>query len=93
MELIPSEKNVGGWDRTVRLVVGPILLIVAAAALLGVVTLGPVVIAASALVGLVLTVTGAVQKCTLNSLLGLNTYRGATEEQAEQEIERTERPA
>ncbi|MFC7135644.1 YgaP family membrane protein [Halobaculum litoreum] len=93
MQLIPSEKNVGGWDRTVRLIVGPVLLIVAAAALFGVVALGPVAIAASALVGLVFTVTGAVQKCPLNGLLGFDTYRGATEEQTEQELEAAERPA
>ncbi|WP_276260273.1 YgaP family membrane protein [Haloglomus litoreum] len=83
------EKNVGGYDRIARLVVGPILAIVGTAALLGYVTiaagtLGLALAAIALLVGLVFVVTGLTQKCPLNSLLGLDTYRKSSEaEEAE----------
>lgn len=91
MGLYPTGKNVGGWDRLLRLVVGPVLLIVALAAVLGAITLGPVVIAISAIVGVILTVTGLTQKCPLNQLLGVNTYKGKPPREAE--TESTERSA
>ncbi|MDG5776642.1 DUF2892 domain-containing protein [Haloarculaceae archaeon H-GB2-1] len=93
MSFYPSEKNVGSWDRLLRLIVGPVLLIVSAAAALGVVALSPVVIALSAIVGAILTVTGTTQKCPLNNLLGINTYRGRTTSESETEQEAAERPA
>ena len=78
------EKNVGGYDRIARLVLGPILAIVGGAQLLGYVTiaagtLGLAVGILALLVGLVFLVTGAVQKCPLNSLLGFDTYGPKTE--------------
>jgi hypothetical protein len=78
------EKNVGGYDRIARLVLGPILAIVGGAQLLGYVTiaagtLGLAVGVVAMLVGLVFVATGAVQKCPLNSLLGFDTYRPKTE--------------
>ncbi|WP_255197347.1 YgaP family membrane protein [Halorarius litoreus] len=78
------EKNVGGYDRIARLVVGPILAIVGTAGLFGVVTLaagtlGVAIAAIALLVGLVFVVTGLTQRCPLNSLLGFNTYRGKRE--------------
>ena len=78
------EKNVGGYDRTARFVVGPILVLVGLASLGGLLTLaagtlGLVLAAVALLVGLVLTTTAVTQKCPLNSLLGLNTYRGESE--------------
>jgi hypothetical protein len=78
------EKNVGGYDRIARLVLGPILAIVGGAQLLGYVTiavgtLGLALGVVALLVGLVFLVTGAVQKCPLNSLLGFDTYRTSTE--------------
>jgi hypothetical protein len=66
-------KNVGGYDRTARLVVGPVLLIVSIAAFVGAIPLGTVGSVAVLLVGAILTVTGAVQRCPLNALFGVDT--------------------
>lgn len=85
------QKNVGGYDRLVRLVVGPLLVVVGVAGFAEVVSLavGPlstaVVAAVLVVAGLVLAVTGAVQKCPANTLLGANTYRGRTTETPEAE--------
>ncbi|MFC3960064.1 YgaP family membrane protein [Halovivax cerinus] len=74
------KKNVGGTDRTARLVVGPILALVGVAILGGWIglggTLGTVLGALAVLVGVVLLFTGATQVCVLNRLLGVDTYRG-----------------
>ena len=67
------QKNVGGFDRKARLVVGPLLLIVGIATLVGVLPLGTFVAAIALVVGAVLAVTGAVQRCPLNALFGVNT--------------------
>jgi NhaP-type Na+/H+ or K+/H+ antiporter len=67
------QKNVGGVDRIARLVVGPVVLLVGIAALAGAVPLGTLGVAVALLVGAVLTVTGAVQRCPLNALLGVDT--------------------
>ena len=90
------EKNVGGYDRIARFVVGPILVIAGAAALLGLFTiaagtLGLVAAVVALLVGLVLVVTATTQKCPLNRLVGLNTYRGEkpTESTTESDVGRT----
>lgn len=93
MRFYPTEKNVGSWDRLIRLIVGPVLLIVSAAAALGAITISPVLIALSVIVGAILTVTGLTQKCPLNNLLGINTYRGRTTPESETEQEAAERPA
>ena len=82
------EKNVGGYDRIARAIVGPVLIIVGAAALAGFLTiatgtLGLVVAGAALLVGAVLTTTAFTQKCPLNNVLGFNTYKG--EPKTEQE--------
>ena len=74
-------KNVGGYDRIVRFVVGPVLVLVGAASLVGLITLaagtlGVVFAAGVLLVGAVLTVTAVTRKCPLNSVLGFDTYRG-----------------
>lgn len=90
------EKNVGGYDRIARFVVGPILVVVGAAALLGLFTiaagtLGLAIAVVALLVGLVLSVTATTQKCPLNSVVGLNTYRGdeTTESTTEGDVGRT----
>jgi hypothetical protein len=75
------DKNVGGYDRLARFVVGPVLLVVGLAAVTGVVTLasglvGLALAIAAILVGAVFLVTAATRKCPLNRTLGLNTYRG-----------------
>ncbi|MBX0346729.1 YgaP family membrane protein [Haloarcula pellucida] len=87
------EKNVGGFDRTARFVVGPILFLVGIAALGGVLTLaagtiGLVLGGLALLVGLVLTVTAVTQKCPLNSVIGLDTYRGGSSPDAGDEVDR-----
>jgi hypothetical protein len=75
------EKNVGGYDRIARLVVGPVLVLVGLAGAAGLVPLAVlglstlVVGVVALLVGAILTVTGVTQKCPLNSVFGLNTYR------------------
>ncbi|WP_254831907.1 YgaP family membrane protein [Haloglomus salinum] len=85
------DKNVGGYDRIARLVLGPVLAILGTAALFGFVTLaagtlGLALAAIALLVGLVLVVTGLAQKCPLNRVLGLDTYRTEVEtEDAETE--------
>jgi len=74
------EKNVGGYDRLARFVVGPVLIVVGAAALAGILTiatgtLGLTLAALGIVVGAILTVTAATQKCPLNNALGFDTYR------------------
>ncbi len=67
------ERNVGGYDKLARLVVGPVLILVGIAVVAELLEFGLVVGAAALLVGVVFTVTGSVQKCPLNSLFGINT--------------------
>jgi len=67
------ERNVGGYDKLARLVVGPVLVLVGIAVVAELLEFGLAVGAAALLVGVVFTVTGAVQKCPLNSLFGINT--------------------
>lgn len=74
------EKNVGGMDRTLRLVIGTLLALAGAAGYAGLfrVAFGPFPQALTSvvlvLVGLVLLATGITQKCHINKLLGMNTY-------------------
>jgi len=73
------EKNVGGYDRLARFVLGPLLIILGIAAVTGIVslgtgTLGVALAAVALLLGVVFTATAAMQTCVLNSLLGVNTY-------------------
>lgn len=75
------ERNVGGYDRIGRLVIGAILVLVGAAGYAGMVrvAIGPVSQALAAvilvLIGLVLLVTGYTQQCPINRGLGINTLR------------------
>lgn len=75
------QKNVGGTDRIARLVVGPVLILAGIAGYAGLLALavGPLPQALTAgivlLVGAVLLVTGLIQRCPLNRVLGFNTYR------------------
>lgn len=83
------EKNVGGYDRIARFVVGPVLLVVGLAAFAGLLTLaagtlGLVLAGAAVLVGAVLLVTAATQKCPLNSVVGMNTYQDEVGESADE---------
>ena len=74
MKLYPSRKNVGGLDRAARLVLGPVLLVVAAAELLGAIAIGTIGLAVSLVVGAILTVTGLTQKCPASQAAGVDTY-------------------
>ena len=67
------ERNVGGLDRTARLVLGPLLAIAGLAIVLGFVTTNVYLGAALVLVGAVFLVTGAIQQCPINQFLGVNT--------------------
>jgi hypothetical protein len=70
------DTNVGGFDRTARLVVGPLLVLVGLAALFDVVSLGVAWIAwVALLIGVIFTATGLLNFCPINSLLGRNTAR------------------
>jgi len=76
------QKNVGGTERTVRLVVGGLLAIVGILGYAGVLSLAFVGIGAALaavlafLVGAVLLVTGSVQWCPITAALGISTYSG-----------------
>ena len=74
------QKNVGGYDRTARFVLGPILILVGISAFAGLITLaagtlGLVLAGAAFVVGAVLTTTATTQKCPLNAAIGMNTYK------------------
>lgn len=71
------EQNVGGMDRTARLVAGPILAVVGILILLDVVATSPLLGGALVLVGAVFLATGLTQVCVLNRLLGINTRKKA----------------
>jgi hypothetical protein len=66
-------RNVGGLDRSARLIVGSILAIAGIVVAAGFWELGTVVGAGALVVGAVLLVTGATQKCPLNSVAGVDT--------------------
>lgn len=74
------KKNVGGYDRIGRFVIGAVLVLAGVTGYVGLfrVAVGPVPQALAALIlvliGVVLLVTGYTQKCPINSGLGLNTY-------------------
>jgi uncharacterized membrane protein HdeD (DUF308 family) len=65
--------NVGGLDRTARLVVGPLALLAGLGALVDVLPAGSLVGAVLVVGGAILLVTGATRRCPLNSLLGVDT--------------------
>lgn len=75
------EKNVGGYDRLGRFVIGALLVVAGIAGYTGMlrVAVGPVPQALMALIlvliGAILVVTGYTQKCPINSMLKTNTYR------------------
>lgn len=81
MEESTMEQNVGGLDRTVRLVVGLLLLLVGIAGYAGLVWLavGPVPQALAsvivALIGVILLATGLTRICLIHRLLGIDTTR------------------
>lgn len=76
----PMERNVGGVDRTARVVVGFVLAVVSVAIVAFGAGLGFQVqiaaAAASLLLAAVLLATAGARSCPVNSLLGRDTYRG-----------------
>lgn len=74
------QKNVGGFDRTARLVAGPVLVAVGVAVAVGLFDVGLTGAAAlgvaglALVVGLVFLVTGTTQKCPANEIAGVDTY-------------------
>lgn len=75
------EKNVSGYDRIGRLVIGAVLLVAGVLGYAGMlrVAVGPVPQALMALllvlIGVILLGTGYTRKCPINSALGVNTYK------------------
>lgn len=67
------ERNVGGLDRTLRLVAGPLVALVGLALLLGYVGGGTTLGALLLLVGVVLLGTGITQRCLIHRVLGIDT--------------------
>ncbi|WP_049981456.1 YgaP family membrane protein [Halolamina rubra] len=68
------ERNVGGFDRTARLVAGPLLAILGVAALLGTIPGGTTVGAVLLVVGAVLLGTGLTQRCLIHRVFGFDTF-------------------
>jgi hypothetical protein len=81
------EKNVGGIDRTARLLLGPILLIVAIAGFTGVISLSAAPQWGALVVGMLMTVTGTTQFCPLFKILGVSTASGGSSSSSEFESE------
>ena len=69
------DKNVGGLDRTARLTVGSLLVIAVAAGFYGFFELGLTIGLLGLLVGGILLVTGAAERCPLWLALRVNTHR------------------
>ncbi|WP_232703275.1 YgaP family membrane protein [Halobacterium wangiae] len=68
------DRNVGGFDRTARLVVGVVLVLASAAAFAGV-WAGVVVGLTLFLAGAILVLTGTTRKCPVNRVAGIDTAR------------------
>ena len=71
------EKNVGGVDRTARLVIGAVLAVAGIAAATGTIEIASAAIVGGVaiLIGAILLVTGTTRKCPINQAAGINTNR------------------
>ena len=69
------ETNVGGMDRTARLIIGVLSLLAGGAILLGYLEFGTTAGAVVVLIGFALLISGATRKCPLNGILGINTAK------------------
>ncbi|WP_408959455.1 DUF2892 domain-containing protein [Natrinema sp. 74] len=67
------QKNVGGIDRTGRLVVGAVAALAGIAALTGYWAVGIVTALVALVIGAILLVTGTTQKCPINNATGIDT--------------------
>jgi len=66
-------ENVGGIDRTGRIVIGSSLGIAGSAALSGYWAAGAIVGGIALVIGAILLVTGTTQKCPINNAAGIDT--------------------
>jgi len=69
------QKNVGGIDRTGRIVIGVIAVLAGIAALMGYWAVGIVTAVIALVVGAILLVTGTTQKCPINDAAGVDTTK------------------
>lgn len=69
------EQNVGGIDRTGRIVIGIVAALAGIAALAGYLAVSAVVGAVAVAVGAILFVTGTTQKCPINEAAGIDTTK------------------
>lgn len=67
------DKNVGGIDRTGRIIIGAVVAIAGIAALAGYWAVGVVTGGIALLIGAILLVTGTTQKCPINEAAGIDT--------------------
>lgn len=67
------ERNVGGFDRNARIVVGPILALLGIALVAGILPGTLLLGAGLLLVGAILSVTGGIRWCPIHRMLGINT--------------------
>ncbi|MDS0473745.1 DUF2892 domain-containing protein [Natrinema sp. 1APR25-10V2] len=67
------QKNVGGIDRTGRLIVGTVAALAGIAALTGYWAVGIVTALVALVIGVILLVTGTTQKCPINDAAGIDT--------------------
>jgi hypothetical protein len=67
------ERNVGGFDRIARLVLGPLAALVGVGVLLGALSTNQSVGVLLVVAGVVLFLTGVTQRCLLHRLLGIDT--------------------
>lgn len=67
------EKNVGGLDRTGRIVLGIVAAAAGVAAILGYLGVGAVIGAVALVVGAILLLTGTTQTCPINEAAGIDT--------------------
>jgi len=67
------ERNVGGLDRSGRLVVGSIAALAGIGTVTGYWAIGPVVGGLALAVGAILLFTGTTQKCPVNDAAGIDT--------------------
>lgn len=67
------DKNVGGIDRTGRIIIGVIVGVAGIAALTGYWRAGAVVGGVAFVIGAILLVTGTTQKCPINEAVGVDT--------------------
>lgn len=66
-------RNVGGLDRTARIVIGVLAVVAGVAAVAGYLAAGAAIGAVALVVGAILLVTGTTQKCPINEAAGIDT--------------------